>query len=88
MNIAKILKYCPKGTKLYNTVYGEVKFLEVLPDNMIKVITKDDCTRVFRKDGSYSEYGECVLFPAKDQRDWGKFRLPFKAGDIVMTMVN
>lgn len=24
MNIAEILKYCPKGTKLYSTVHGEV----------------------------------------------------------------
>lgn len=24
MNIAEILKYCPKGTKLYSTIFGEV----------------------------------------------------------------
>ena len=85
MNIAKLLKYCPKGTKLYSTVFGEVKFSEVSPDNMIVVIIKDDWKRVFRKDGSYSEYGECVLFPAKDQKDWSKFRLPVKKGDIMMS---
>lgn len=84
MNIAEILKYCPKGTKLYSTVFGEVKFSEVYPNNMIVVIIKDDFKRVFHKDGSYSEYGECVLFPAKDQRDWDKFRLPVKKGDIMM----
>lgn len=29
MNIAEILKYCPKGTKLYSTVFGEVTLDEV-----------------------------------------------------------
>ena len=85
MNIAKILKYCPKGIKLYSTVFGEVKFSEVYPNNMIVVIIKDDFKRVFHKNGSYSEYGECVLFPAKDQKDWSKFRLPVKKGDIMMS---
>lgn len=85
MNIAELLKYCPKGTKLYSTVFGEVKFSEVYPNNMIVVIIKDDWKRVFHKDGSYSKYGECVLFPSKDQRDWDKFRLPVKKGDIMMS---
>lgn len=40
MNVAEILKYCPKGTKLYSTVFGEVKFSEVYPNNMIVVIIK------------------------------------------------
>lgn len=85
MNIAEILKYCPTGTKLYSTVFGEVEFSKVNPDDLIVVLIKDDCKRVFRKDGSYSEYGECVLFPSKDQRDWEKFRLPVKKGDIMMS---
>lgn len=85
MNIVELLKYCPKGTKLYSTVFGEVKFSEIYPNNMIVVIIKDDCKRVFHKDGSYSKYGECVLFPSKDQRDWDKFRLPAKKGDIMMS---
>lgn len=29
MNIAEILKNCPKGTKLYSPVYGEIQFLYV-----------------------------------------------------------
>lgn len=85
MDIAKILKYCPKGTKLYSIVFGEVKFLEVLPGNIIMVLIKEGYKRVFRKDGSFSEYGECVLFPSKGQRDWEEFRLPVKRGDIMMS---
>ena len=29
MNIAEILKYCPKGTMLYSPAWGEVGLLEV-----------------------------------------------------------
>lgn len=84
MNIAEILKYCPKGTKLYSTVFGEVEFSKINPDDMIVINVKDNGPRVFLRNGSYSKYGECVLFPSKDQRDWAKFRLPVKRGDIMM----
>lgn len=84
MNIAELLKYCPKGTKLYSTVFGEVEFSKINPDDMIVINVKDDGSRVFHRNGSYSKYGECVLFPSKDQRDWAKFRLPVKRGDIMM----
>lgn len=73
MNIAEILKKCPEGTELYSPIFGEVKFSEIQPDDMIVVIIKNNSRRVFFKDGSYSEYGECVLFPSKKQLDWSKF---------------
>lgn len=84
MNIVELLKYCPKGTKLYSTVFGEVEFSKINPDDMIVINVKDNGPRVFLRNGSYSKYGECVLFPSKDQRDWAKFRLPVKRGDIMM----
>lgn len=28
MNIANLLKYCPKGTKLYSTAFGEVELFD------------------------------------------------------------
>lgn len=86
MNIAEILKCCPKGTKLYSPIYGDVTLDEVCHNSMIKVIIKNNNSRGFCKDGSYSEYGECILFPSKDQRDWKKFKLPVKDGDIMMTI--
>lgn len=86
MNIAEILKCCPKGTKLYSPIYGDVTLDEVCHNSMIKVIIKNNTSRGFCKDGSYSEYGECILFPSKDQRDWKKFKLPVKDGDIMMTI--
>lgn len=85
MNIAEILKYCPKGTMLYSPAWGEVGLLEVSSLSYIKIKTKDIYSiHILNEEGKYAESGECVLFPSKDQRDWKKFRLPVKRGDIVM----
>lgn len=88
MNIAEILKYCPKGTKLYSTIFGEVTFDKIDIDEKYPIIVcKLDCMKTsFTEEGHYTDYptSECVLFPSKDQRDWTKFRLPVKRGDIMM----
>lgn len=87
MNIAEILKYCPKGTKLYSLVHGEVTLEEIKSDVTypIKVTLNDKLSTYYTKDGLFfTEYGDCVLFPSKTQRDWSKFRIPIKRGDIMM----
>ena len=89
MNIAEILKYCPKGTKLYCILCGNAELEEITSIGTIvirKVVDAISTSYTLDYEGHYSHSGECVLFPSKDQRDWGKFRLPFKAGDIVMTI--
>lgn len=89
MNIAEILQYCPKGTKLYSNIFGEVTFDRIDIDEKYPIIVyKLDCMKTsFTEEGHYTGYpnSECVLFPSKDQRDWKKFRLPVKRGDIMMT---
>ncbi len=91
INLVNILKYCPKGTKLYSPVFGEVIFKEISnSDNILCKVTKDSgniTTTSFTYIGCYYyEFpsAECVLFPSKDQRDWNKFRIPVKKGDIMM----
>lgn len=89
MNIANLLKYCPKGTKLYSLVHGEVTLDEVDDGSTypISVIVSKDCHESFSSEGLlYKDYSdsECILFPSKEQRDWGKFRIPVKRGDIMM----
>lgn len=85
MNIAEILKYCPKGTKLYSTAFGEVELIDTSSlANTILVQNIHDTPFTFYSDGSYILDGECILFPSKDQKDWSKFRLPLKRGDIMM----
>lgn len=78
MNIAEILRKCPRGTKLYSPVFGEVELAKVAYDEEypITCITKNGVYGLFTRDGSlffgYSDT-ECMLFPSKDQRDWSKF---------------
>lgn len=97
MNIAKILKDAPKGTKLYSTVYGDVELLEVnnkLP-HAIRVKICNDAFDSFSKEGKFSNNypnGECVLFPSKENRDWSKFKVEksceFKPFDKVLVRAN
>lgn len=81
MNIAEILKDCPRGTKLYSPLYGDVSFLDVENSNYpITVDTDGDCTASFASDGrlDVNFNGECMLFPSKDNRDWSTFKAPKK----------
>ena len=85
MNIANLLKYCPKGTKLYSTAFGEVELIDTSSlANTILVQNNHDTPFTFYSDGSYILDGECILFLSKDQRDWSKFRLSLKRGNIMM----
>lgn len=87
MNIANLLKYCPKGTKLYCTLCGNAELVEITSIGTIvirKVADAISTSYTLDYEGRYSHSGECVLFPSKDQRDWSKFRLPLKRGDIMM----
>ena len=84
MNITEILTYCNKGTKLYSTIFGDVYFQRVLDKYLIEVTSNCGEIHQFFPNGNYSLQGECVLFPSKTQRDWSKFRLPIKRGDIMM----
>lgn len=76
LNLVDILKDCPKGTKLYSTVLGEVEF-EGINDIIGPIIVTTDTgnAECFTADGKMYNYynGECLLFPSKDQRDWSKF---------------
>lgn len=97
LNLAEILKDCPKGTKLYSTIFGEVEFVDC--DNLYQiVVAKESKYYCFTSEGAFIfknikyNLGECALFPSKDQRDWSKFNpkneelvppCEFKDGDIL-----
>lgn len=86
MNIAEILKDCPKGTKLYSPIFGDVFLDKVRPHIAIVVVVDkgiNDSKEEFLYDGRYGMNGECLLFPSKENRDWNKFQKPFKDGDII-----
>ena len=80
LNLVEILKDCPKGTKLYSTLFGEVELEKISNDENDKypifIRLHANTIACVAKDGRYlGNYdGECVLFPSKDQRDWSKFK--------------
>jgi len=84
LDLTKILKDCPKGTKLYSPIFGNVTLDDIIEncdDYPIMVNTDtDDGYDSFTKDGKlYDTYdGECMLFPSKDNRDWSTFKVPSK----------
>ena len=80
LNLCEILKYCPKGTKFYSTVFGDVRFKEIV-DAVYPIVVscKDKHTECFRADGKVMiKYdGECCIFPSKEMRDWSKVTAPW-----------
>lgn len=89
-NLVNILKHCPEGTKLYSPIFGEVTLYSVNNRSIDVIATdySDKTTHIeFNRLGklilAYPN-AECVLFPSKDQRDWSKFKIPTKKGDVIM----
>lgn len=83
INLVEILKDCPKGTKLYSTVLGEVEFEGVTDSVNYPVRVKlneeqfgERIIETFTSDGRLiaTYKGECVLFPSREERDWSKFK--------------
>lgn len=80
LNLIEILKDCPKGTKLYSPIYGDVEFVCVLQNEgieyPIQIKMSDDVLDGFTKDGRmFAEYkGECMLFPSREEKNWYNFK--------------
>ena len=92
IDLTKILKNCPKGTKLYSLLHGEVSFrgIDEISDYPIMYdflvtgnIGVSTSTFYLARNGAYSyNYnGDCLLFPSKEQRDWSKFTAPWYRKD-------
>ena len=81
IDLTKILKDCPKGFKLYSTIYGEVKFRHIVFSAYPIIIENDNGVFSVTKHGmhmiEYEDKAECILFPSKEQRDWSKFTAPW-----------
>ena len=92
INIAEILKDCPKGMELDSPNYnGVVKFegvtqsdwypikISITHNNMIFTNTLTKYGQTYK-----SQYHKCVIFP-KGKTTWEGFQRPFKDGDIVVS---
>ena len=80
IDLTEILKDCPKGTKLYSPLFGDVELKEIDTSKVYSVNVKltSGLIESFTREGKlydrdYYKDTECVLFPSKEQRDWSKF---------------
>lgn len=83
LDLIKILKNCPKETKLYSPIFGDIFLLEVKEEDEYPIIIgttlgNESTINNFNSKGLFFNgyEGECLLFPSKDQRDWSKFKCP------------
>lgn len=83
INIAKILKNVPIGTRLYSPLFGDVflKYIGV----MFITVRHHGTTANFHHNGRLYDYEgtEPMLFPSKEMRDWSK--VTWKKGDVLVS---
>ena len=81
LNLCEILRDCPRGTKLYSTVFGYVIFQGIIAGEVYPIVVscENGVTKTFTADGKmFIDFdGECTLFPSKEQRSWADFIAPW-----------
>ena len=77
IDLIKILEGCPKGTKFYSIIHGEITFRSIQYTTDYPIRFDSDITGgsvpLTREGKAIRNAGECIVFPSKDQRDWSKF---------------
>ena len=85
INLCEILKDCPKGTKFYSPLLGNVAFTYISWDFdkvMVMCCDKEDDTTEYDIESDGHIYigsvksVDIMLYPSKDQRDWSKWECP------------
>ena len=86
IDLTKILKDCPEGTKFYSYIFGKETYFqgvslrkgEPRPIFIYGKYGKGQSFCLSRKGHPYADnYGECCIFPSKEMRDWSKFTAPW-----------
>ena len=89
INIAELLKDCPKGMELDCVMYEDVYFDYVDKLNIIHCYVQHEN---YKTSITFNQHGtpnsdiksKCVIFP-KGKTTWEGFQIPFKDGDIIYT---
>lgn len=91
INIAELLKDCPKGMELDCTIFDNVTFVGI--DNNrkrfpIEIKVGGLHSRYLTKEGCFNDNtiipeSKCAIFP-KGKTTWEGFKRPFKDGDVVI----
>ncbi len=64
------------GTKVYSLIYGPSTIISISPESNFPIKTCSDkgYTSSYTKTGTLmNNFGECVLFPSKEDRDWDSY---------------
>ena len=92
LDLTKILEGC-EGQTFYCTILGEVTLDRILkykkcPIELSSIETGSLTSTT--EEGFYlnSEFGECILFPSKENRDWSTFKPKIPFGTPVMISNN
>ena len=83
INIAKILKNKPEGTKLWTDMFGEVTLYVVTDKCDAFQVKHHNKEPWFDKDGKLCKEGVLCIYPSKSMRDWRKFA--WKKGDVLIS---
>lgn len=82
INIAKILKDKPEGTKLWTDMFGSVTLYVVTDACDAFQVKHHNKEPWFDKEGKLCKEGVLCIYPSKSMRDWSKFA--WKNGDILV----
>ena len=83
INIAKILKNKPEGTKLWTDMFGEVTLYVVTDKCDAFQVKHHNKEPWFDKDGKLCKEGVLCIYPSKSMRNWRKFA--WKKGDVLIS---
>ena len=81
INIAKILKDKPEGTKLWTDMFGSVTLYVVTDACDAFQVKHHNKEPWFDEDGKLYKEGVLCIYPSKSMRDWEKFS--WKKGDVL-----
>lgn len=83
INIAKILKNKPEGTKLWTDMFGSVTLYVVTDVCDAFQVKHHNKYPWFDEDGKLYKEGVLCIYPSKSMRDWEKFS--WKRGDVLIS---
>lgn len=86
INIAKILKNKPEGTKLWTDMFGSVTLYVVTNACDAFQVKHHNKEPWFYEDGKLYKEGVLCIYPSKSMRDWAKFS--WKKGDVLVSKDN
>lgn len=78
IDLTKILKNCPEGTKFWSKGQGTVVFLGIDKRRACPLLFDRNA---FTKEGYTYWDKECMLVPSPEQQDWRKFEAPWYKND-------